>query len=72
MLILFNWLYSAQEVNMKRPTVKQAIDAAGDVKQLANDLGYTKARVYQWLSEGRRYLPELAEYRRRYGDVPKD
>jgi len=50
---------------MKRTTVKQAITAAGGARQLAERIGYTKARIYQWQAEGRKFLPELAEYRLR-------
>ena len=55
---------------MKRTKVKAAIKAAGGRRQLAELIGYSRGRIYQWESEtdeeGKlkfEYLPELAERR---------
>lgn len=50
---------------MKRTKVKAAIKAAGGRRQLAELIGYSRGRIYQWESEGWEYLPELAERRLR-------
>lgn len=54
---------------MKYPRIplKATIKKAGGPLKLANEIGYTKARVYQWLEEGKVYLPELAAWRYKYG-----
>ncbi|MCP5445323.1 MAG: hypothetical protein H6968_20035 [Chromatiaceae bacterium] len=45
------------------PTIQEAIQEAGGVRQLADRLGYNKSRIYQWLQEGRSELPDLAKFR---------
>lgn len=50
------------------PTIQEAIQEAGGVRQLADRLGYNKSRIYQWLQEGRSELPDLAKFRYAFPD----
>ena len=46
-----------------RIRLQDAIDELGSVSNLARLLGYSRARVYQWIDEEREYLPPLAAWR---------
>jgi hypothetical protein len=50
-------------MNDPKIKVETALDAAGAAASLAEITGYSRARVYQWISEGVEYLPPLAAYR---------
>jgi len=43
--------------------IKSALERAGSVQALADQIGYTRARIYQWINEGKTHLPELAAFR---------
>ena len=50
-------------MNDPKIKVETALNAAGAAANLAAITGYSRARVYQWISEGLEYLPPLAAYR---------
>lgn len=44
-------------------TVRHALKVAGGAAALAEMVGYSRGRVYQWQDEKRKHLPPLAAYR---------
>jgi transposase-like protein len=43
--------------------IADAIERSGGVSKLARRIGYSRARVYQWIDEGTQHMPPLAAYR---------